>query len=277
MSDPFGKEPPLIEADQLRSWIVEDDNDVLVVNKPGWVVCHPSKNGPMSSLAGAVREVCGIDTSHLVSRLDRETSGLVIFARHRKSARELQMAIQERRVQKAYLAILEGQVSETLRISQPLSPDRESPVAVKQKVGRCRGAQTAKTWIAPVTRTERYTFAAVLIETGRKHQIRAHAQHAGYPVVGDKLYGPDEQLYLEFIEHGWTENLERQLPMRRQALHAWEATFSLAEGERTFSAELPADMQTFWTDVARGALPDEATLRGSFTALAAQMEAHVVS
>ena len=92
--------PQLIDYDAFKSWIVVEDDAVLVVDKPGWVVCHPSKNGPLSSLVGVAKLHTGLETLHLVSRLDRETSGIVLFAKHRKAARELQMAFQERQVDK---------------------------------------------------------------------------------------------------------------------------------------------------------------------------------
>ena len=71
----------MIEPGELRSWIIHDDDRLLVVNKPGDVVCHPSKHGPWSSLVGAAREHAGLGTIHLVFRLDRETSGVVVLAK----------------------------------------------------------------------------------------------------------------------------------------------------------------------------------------------------
>ena len=78
--NPYGETAPLVDLDRFVDWIIREDDDLLVLNKPGWLVCHPSKNGPFSSLVGVVREYTGIDKPHLISRLDRETSGLVLFA-----------------------------------------------------------------------------------------------------------------------------------------------------------------------------------------------------
>src|SRR6185503_14321235 len=98
----------LIAIEELRAWIVYEDERLLVVGKPGDVVCHPSKAGPWSSLVGAAREYTALPTMHLVFRLDRETSGIVVLAKDAKMASRLQVAMQERKVGKLYLAVLTG-------------------------------------------------------------------------------------------------------------------------------------------------------------------------
>jgi 23S rRNA pseudouridine1911/1915/1917 synthase len=87
--------------------------------------------------------------------------------------------------------------------------------------------------------------ARVQPHTGRKHQIRAHALWLGYPVLGDKIYGGDDSLYLEFIEHGWTERLAKNCGFTRQALHASRLEFKAPQFTRTFSAPLANDMKEF--------------------------------
>ena len=101
----------MITPGELASWVIHEDERLLAVDKPGDVVCHPSKHGPWSSLVGAAREHAGLDTVHLVFRLDRETSGVVVLAKDPQTARRLQTAMQERRVGKAYLAILTGEMT----------------------------------------------------------------------------------------------------------------------------------------------------------------------
>lgn len=108
MNNPYGEDAPLVDPADFHGWIVQEDDNLLIVNKPGWLVCHPSKNGPMSSLVGVVRAYTRAEKLHLVARLDRETSGLVIFAKRPSVARKFQMAIQNRIVKKAYIALLEG-------------------------------------------------------------------------------------------------------------------------------------------------------------------------
>ncbi|MFW5883734.1 MAG: RluA family pseudouridine synthase, partial [Verrucomicrobiota bacterium] len=216
---PFSEFAPLVRPEDFPSWVCEVDADVLVVNKPGWLVCHPSKAGPWSSLVGAAREWSGVDPLHLVARLDRETSGLVLMAKHKAAARLYQMAFQQQQVRKHYLTILEGELPEPVEVNQPLARDMESPVYVKVTVRKSNSAKRARTHFRPLHSGGGFTLCAVTPQTGRKHQIRAHAEWLGHRVVGDKIYGSDSALYLEFIEHGWTARLAERLPLPRQALH----------------------------------------------------------
>lgn len=241
----FSETPDLIDPLELESWVVHNDDDFLVIDKPGWVVCHPSKNGPWSSLVGACREWTGIDPLHLVSRLDRETSGIILLAKNKRSSRIAQMALQERCVRKVYIALLEGELAERVEVNQPLAKDLESPVYVKQTVRRSHSAQKARTVFTPLMCKEGYTLACVEPITGRKHQIRAHAQWLEHSVVGDKMYGPDATLYLDFIEQGWTERMSALLPMRRQALHAMGLIFESEEFTQSFFVPLAWDMAQF--------------------------------
>lgn len=233
----------MLEPDELRSWIVHEDDRLLVVNKPGDVVCHPSKHGPWSSLVGAAREVCGLATVHLVFRLDRETSGIVVLAKDPRMASRLQKAVQERRVAKTYLAVLTGELAGDARVDQPLGDDTASPVFMKSAV-RPDG-QASATRFEPLARGGGFTLARVTPETGRKHQIRAHAQWLGHPVVGDKIYGPDARLYLDFVDGGWTPALEERLLLPRQALHCARIDLAPAGIALAFDAPLPPDIQGF--------------------------------
>jgi len=233
----------MIAPEEMRAWIVHEDERLLVVDKPGDVVCHPSKDGPWSSLVGAVREVAKLDAAHLVFRLDRETSGLVVFAKDGKTASRLQKAVQQRRVAKAYLAVMTGELPAPVTVTQPLGDDTGSPVFVKSMV-RADG-QAAVTHLTPLSTGGGFTLARVVTETGRKHQIRAHAQWLGHSLVGDKIYGPDARLFLEFIDSGWTPALAEKLLLPRQALHCAEIDLRLAGFEQVFSSKLPADLAEF--------------------------------
>ncbi len=233
----------LIRPDELKSWILHEDGQVVVINKPGDVVCHPSKAGPASSLAGAVREYLGLAVAHLVFRLDRETSGVVVFAKTAEVASRLQGALSGRRAKKSYLAIMTGELAGPAVVDQPLGPAGGALVLARTAV-RPDG-KPARTTFIPFSRGGGFTFARVLPETGRKHQIRAHAQWLGHPLVGDKIYGPDERCFLEFLETGWTPALEARLLLPRQALHCAEVDLREAGLDRVFSAPLPADLRAF--------------------------------
>lgn len=240
-----GPAAPLISPGDLPSWILYEDEHLLVVNKPGDIVCHPSKSGPWSSLVGACREYLGLETVHLVHRLDRETSGLVLMAKDKKYARITQMAFQNRQVSKSYLAIVEGELREKTTVRKHLARDMASPVYIKQTVRRSNSSQGAETEFEPLFTGGGYSFVRVVPHTGRKHQIRAHALWLGHRIVADKIYGPDDTLYLEFIEKGWTPRLDAALPLRHQALHAFSLQFTVPDFQRSFAAPLVADMREF--------------------------------
>jgi len=235
-----------ITPEELRSWIIHEDDRLLVVNKPGDIVCHPSKDGPWSSLCGAAREYFGGGgLIHLIFRLDRETSGVVVLAKDVEMGRRLQMAAQERRYAKIYLTILTGELAAETVVDQPLGADFSGPIAVKNCVVPLGRGQTAITRYTPLIARNGFTLARVITETGRKHQIRAHAQWLGHSLVGDKIYGPDQKLFLEFIENGWTPRLAEKLLLPRQALHCAEIDLTLAGETHIFRAPLPEDLVAF--------------------------------
>lgn len=236
----------LIAAEELRGWVLTEDDEVVAFGKPGDVVCHPSKAGPWSSLAGAVKAGLGLEKAHLVFRLDRETSGIVLFAKTEKAASRLQRAMQDGRIRKTYLAVLTGELPTEAAVDQPLGDDEASPVFVKTCV-RPDG-KAARSRFRPLATAGGFTLAEVRIETGRKHQIRAHAQWLGLPVVGDKIYGPDARCYLEFIDHGWTPALAERLLLSRQALHCARIALegnAAGLGAQAWRAPLAEDLRAF--------------------------------
>ncbi len=216
--------------------IVHEDADLLVVNKPAGLACHPTKGDAYSSLISRVRLHVGHDVHpQLINRLDRETSGVTIVAKNADTALSLRRTWESREVQKTYLAIVHGHVAGDGVIEAPLGRDEASEIAIKDKV-RDDGSPSTTRYrvLACFNRTEgAFTFLEVELLTGRKHQIRIHLAHIGHPIVGDKLYGLDESMYLDFVKYRLTEEQKRKLILPNQALHAASITIE----PRTFRAK----------------------------------------
>ncbi|HTV62127.1 MAG TPA: RluA family pseudouridine synthase [Verrucomicrobiae bacterium] len=225
--------------------IIFEDASLLVVCKPAGLVCHPTKNGELSSLIGRARlylsradsninsHASKSETPRLVNRLDRETSGIVLIAKNADIAGELGKILEGRGVQKEYLAIVHGHVRENHGlIDAPLGKDEGSVVAVKDCVRAggapslteffverrfLRAAPAAGAIAAPPLP---FSLLRIIPHTGRKHQIRIHLAHVGHPIVGDKLYGGDEDCYLALAQNRLTDAHHARLIFENHALHA---------------------------------------------------------
>ena len=216
--------------------VIHEDADLLVINKPAGLACHPTKGDEYSSLISRVRLHVGPDVKpQMINRLDRETSGVTIVVKNPETALRMRRAWENRDVQKRYLAIVHGHVVADGVIDAALGKDEASEVAIKDTVRADGAASTTRYRV--LSRFERAEGAFTLLEveplTGRKHQIRIHLHHIGHPIVGDKMYGLDTNMYLDFVKYRLTEEQKRKLILPHQALHA----ASLVIEGRTFRAE----------------------------------------
>jgi 23S rRNA pseudouridine1911/1915/1917 synthase len=226
--------------------ILYEDDDLLVLNKPAGLVCHPTKGDEFSSLISRVRLHLGGQTAaHLVNRLDRETSGVVLVAKKPLVARELGKILESRTVVKEYLAIVHGHLAvEQGGIDAPLGKDERSRVVVKDCVRPDGAPSQTDFWVERKFSRQPsdwppppapFTLLRVVPRTGRKHQIRIHLAHIGHPLAGDKLYGGDEDLYLALVENRLTPPQRARLIFEHHALHARALRFEWRGQLREFS------------------------------------------
>jgi 23S rRNA pseudouridine1911/1915/1917 synthase len=235
--------------------ILGETPDLLAVNKPAGLLVHPTKPDGPRTLWDALRDLLRYEIANggqvsLINRLDRETSGIVLVAKSSGAARMAAMAMQGGKIRKSYLAIVCGWPDQAFEVKEPilrLGEVAESTIHLQRGV-HPSGAK-AHTRFQVLSRHERADgrFALVSAEplTGRTHQIRVHLAHAGHPVVGDKIYGPSPNLYLEFIRTGWTPALEQRLLLPRHALHSAKLEIDWCGVPMSWTCELPADLREF--------------------------------
>jgi 23S rRNA pseudouridine1911/1915/1917 synthase len=239
----------LIPRVQELFQLVHEDADLLVINKPAGLVCHPTKGDEYSSLIGRIRlHLNGSAKPHLIHRLDRETSGIVLAAKNPETAGELGKIWEARAVKKEYLAITHGHVKEGQGfIDAPIGPDEYSKTFIKDCVRPDGTPSQTEYWVEKHFHRDGKDFSLLRVvpRTGRKHQIRIHLQHIGHSIVGDKIYGGDEDLYLSFVKNNLTDEQRVQLILPHQALHARALGFKFRGEEKLFCSEPEDWFQSF--------------------------------
>ena len=254
--------PALSATDQARAntridfSIVAETDDYAVVDKPPFLLVHPTRPNGARTLWSELRNLFAYELANggqvsIVNRLDRETSGLVLVAKRASAAREFGLLMQQQRVAKEYLAIVWGWPAwENKTVDAPLARQgAHEPSAIYLKQTIHPAGSQARTLLHVERRVVRATAAGEEFSvvgatplTGRTHQIRVHLASVGHPILGDKIYGPDERIYLEFIETGWTPELERRLLLPRHALHSAKLAI---DGVGEWTSGLPPDLEAF--------------------------------
>ena len=242
---------------------MDETSDYLVVDKPPFLLIHPSKPDGPPTLWAALRELLAFELVNggqisIVNRLDRETSGLVLIAKNAASARRFGLAMERRHIAKEYLAVVGGWPSwETTTVDAPLLRQGErtaSAIWLKQTI-HADGApavtdfRVEERFVRRGSLGEKFAVVRALPRTGRTHQIRVHLAHLGHAIVGDKIYGPNENLYLRFIEIGWTKELQAQLLLPRHALHSARLWI---DDQLDWQSQLPADLKSWIRPEASG-------------------------
>jgi RluA family pseudouridine synthase len=242
----FGNRPePDVDSDYR---IIYQDDALLIVDKPGNLPCHPAGRYFKNTLWTLLKQREGVAQPRLINRLDRETSGLVVIGKTLEATRHLTRQFSEHSVEKQYLVLVEGVFPEQMEAIGWLTHDTSSVIRKK----RCFMAEKPKEGISEACEThfsrlsQRNGISVVRAypKTGCLHQIRATLCSLGFPIVGDKLYGVEETLFLRFIDDALTEADQQRLRMKRQALHAESLqVIHPATGERRiFHAPVPQDM-----------------------------------
>jgi RluA family pseudouridine synthase len=223
-----GDEEPGLEPVEMPLAIVHEDADVLLIDKPPFLLVHPTSPEQTRTLSHGVAwhlRSEGLRTKvRPVHRIDRDTSGLVLFAKSQLAHAQLDRQLREGTLQREYLALVHGAVPEDAGAVD--APIGRHPHAPHLRAVREGGEPALTRWRV----VERYSDAALLaleLETGRTHQVRVHMAHIGHPVIGDRQYGG-----------------RAVAGLKRQALHAWRIAFAHpATGEPLrFEAPLPEDL-----------------------------------
>ena len=207
--------------------IVYEDADLLIIDKAADMPIHPSINNFDNTLANGIAWYFyeqGIPFVYrCINRLDRDTTGLLIVAKHMLSGALLSEMLTHRKIRRTYLAIASGCVPFEGTIDAPIA--RKDNSAIERCVDFKKGEQ-AVTHFKRIAYKNGHSLVALTLETGRTHQIRVHMKHLGFPLVGDYLYHPDMQ------------------KMQRQALHSHCLEFNhpITNAAMKFTSPLPADM-----------------------------------
>ena len=233
--------PPVrgaLAAEPLPLRIIYEDADLLVVDKPAGLVVHPAPGHPSGTLVNALLAHCpdlardsgrgavgGELRPGIVHRLDKDTSGLMVVAKHAAAHRFLAAQLKARQMDKRYLALVDGAPrSESGTIDSPVGRHPRRP----QQMAVVAGGRPATTQFRVLGRLARHTLLECRPVTGRTHQIRVHLAAIGCPVAGDRRYGATRAT----------------VPLERHFLHASRLTFRLpSDGVRTFVSPLPPDLQ----------------------------------
>ncbi|HEK4626695.1 RluA family pseudouridine synthase [Clostridioides difficile] len=217
------------EPQDLNLQIIYDDFDIIMVNKPPFVVVHPTKSHYDKTIANGISYYIDNQKENVkirfVNRLDMNTSGLVIVAKNAYAHHTLSTAMSENKVEKKYITVVDGIIKENEgTIDEPIYRPTED--SIKRIIDE-RG-QSSVTHYKVIERLENATVLEVSLETGRTHQIRVHMAHIGHGIIGDELYGyVDEEL------------------INRQALHAYKLEFEQPRTKEKlkFKADIPEDMK----------------------------------
>jgi len=239
-------EPSSVLPEPIPLDLLYEDRDLLVVNKPAGLVVHPAPGHRTGTLVNALLHhvddlsgIGGVKRPGIVHRLDKDTSGLMIVAKHDRAHARLAAALKRRRIHRGYLVACWGHLqNDRCMVDAPVGRSRRDRK-------RMAVVDEGRRAVTRFERVERWSAADLLgaeLETGRTHQIRVHLEHIGHPVVGDEVYGGGGARGISGTGRVWARELERRVP--RQFLHAHRLEFRHPRtGERLeLVCPLPPDL-----------------------------------
>lgn len=235
------EEPPV---DRRLAWLYQDAH-LLAVAKSGNLPVHPSGRYFRHTLLSLLQhEHPERGPFHIVHRLDRETSGVILFGRSSHATDRLARQFRAREVRKRYLALVDGVLAEdAFTVDAPLGRAVDS--RIRKAVGVRADGVPARTEVRVLHRGDGWCWVEARPQTGRLHQIRVHLRSVGLPIVGDKVYGHDETFFLKLVhDEPLTPQEQTRLGFHRQALHAYQISLRHPEDDRpmTVTAPLPPDL-----------------------------------
>jgi 23S rRNA pseudouridine1911/1915/1917 synthase len=238
--------PSDLAAEPLALNILHEDDDLLVIDKPAGLVVHPAPGHPSGTLVNALlfhcRSLSGIggeERPGIIHRLDKDTSGLLVVAKHDRSHRHLAAQLKARKLQRRYQALVHGAMpAQEGTIDAPVG---RHPTQRKKMAVVARGGREARTHYRVLEAWGALSLLELALETGRTHQIRVHLLSLGHPVLGDATYGPGARHW-----PGQPALEQATRSFSRQALHAAQVRFQHPThgGCMTFSSPVPTDMAT---------------------------------
>ena len=238
--------PAPVEPEVPRHFeVLFEDEDVLAIDKPAGLPMHPTAKFWRNTLTALLRERYPHERMQVAHRIDRETSGVLLVARHLDAASWLKRAFARRAVHKVYLALVKGHPPDAGVIDQRIKL-LDTPTHLM--MGVAADGLAAVTRFRVVRRFAAHALCEALPETGRQHQIRVHLAAIGHPIVGDKLYGAGERMFMRSCDEELGPELLAAFDgLARHALHAHRLTFPhpRSRAEMTIESPLPADLAAY--------------------------------